>query len=205
MTPMDNLQARWIQLCGWVDVTNPDHAFGELVSRYNEPHRAYHNFTHIAECLQWYDQFACDFSDAIAAEYALWMHDVVYEPLCKDNEEQSARYAIAALGDQNPIADNVRSMILATRHLPEPLPPDESLVADIDMLILAAPLTRYDVYTAQVRFEYADVNDVDFKKGRSAFLNSLQSRQHIYRTPLIREHFELLARNNIGRELMALT
>ncbi len=203
MTPLD-LRSRWIRLCDCVGVKDAEHAFGELTVKYNEPHRAYHNLTHIAECLQWHDQFAKDFGDAAIAEYALWMHDVIYEPLSKDNEEQSAEYAIAVLGQQDSRADAVRSMIRATRHQPDPLPPDESLVADIDMLILAADQGRYDQYTAQVRLEYAAVKDEDFKKGRSAFLQSLLSRPHIYRTLSIRERFEVLARNNIMRELTVL-
>ncbi len=199
---MEQLRARWIGLCDCIGVRDPANSFGELEVRYNEPHRAYHNLTHIAECLLWHDHFAADFNDAATAEFALWMHDVVYEPLSKDNEEQSAEYATAVLGQQDSRADIVRSMIHATRHLPEPLPPDESLVADIDMLILAADQSRYVEYTSQVRREYAAVNDEDFKKGRSAFLQSLLARPQIYRTANIREQFEVLARDNIKRELM---
>lgn len=201
MAHVEQLRARWIGLCDCIGVKDPAHTFGELEVRYNEPHRAYHNLTHIAECLQWHDHFARDFNDAATAEYALWMHDVIYEPLSKDNEEQSAEYAIAVLGQQDSRADMVRSMIRATRHQPEPLPPDESLVADIDMLILAADQGRYDQYTAQVRSEYAVVKDEDFKKGRSAFLQSLLARPKIYRIPTMREQFEQHARNNITREL----
>lgn len=204
MTPLDDLRSRWTALCDEIGVKDSALAFGELEVKYNEPHRAYHNLIHIGECLKWHDQFARDFSDAATAEYALWMHDVVYEPLSKDNEEQSAEYAIAVLGQQDSRADKVRSMIRATRHLPEPLPPDESLVADIDMLILAADQARYDEYAKQVREEFATVQDVDFKKGRAAFLQSLLSRPQIYRMPTIQERFEQLARNNIKRELTIL-
>lgn len=201
----EDLLARWIQMCDRIGVRDPVHAFGELAARYNEPHRAYHTLRHIGECLRWHHQFAGDFNDSATAEYALWMHDVVYEPMSKDNEEQSAEYAIAVLGVQDSRADGVRSMIRATRHLPEPLPPDESLVADIDMLILAAEQGRYDEYASQVRLEYAAVTDADFKNGRAAFLQSLLSRPQIYRTASIRERFESIARGNMKRELAALT
>src|SRR5436190_8726878 len=61
--------------------------FRELCQRYAEPHRAYHNITHLAECLEELSQSAHSAKDPRAVAIALWFHDAVYDPRRTDNEE----------------------------------------------------------------------------------------------------------------------
>jgi predicted metal-dependent HD superfamily phosphohydrolase len=196
------LLPRWMALSSRLGIESAGQHFQMLVIRYCEPHRHYHSLLHIAECLDWFDHFQGQFADPLAAEFALWLHDVVYEPLSKENELQSARLALRMLPAMSELQESVRAMILATRHLPEELSADGSLIADTDMLILAAVPDRYDLYAADVRREYSVVSDEDFKAGRVQFIRSLLGRPSIYRTLSVRKQFEVGARTNLDRELI---
>ena len=85
---------RWAQL--WRQVTStgePLPVYHELVSRYSQPERHYHNLRHIAECLAEFDTARHLARQPVAVELAIWFHDTIYEPQAADNEERSAELA----------------------------------------------------------------------------------------------------------------
>ena len=69
-----------------------------LIARYSEPHRHYHNTTHLASVLGWVERLAGD-HDLFLVRLAAWFHDAVYAipPLQVTNEEASARLAFREL------------------------------------------------------------------------------------------------------------
>jgi predicted metal-dependent HD superfamily phosphohydrolase len=139
-------------------------------------------------------------------EFALWLHDAVYVPGAADNEERSAARAEQFLATLHAAAHaaTVRGLILATRHAARPARPDERLVADIDLAVLACPTVAYDAYAAAIRAEYAAVPDADFRAGRRGFLQALLARPALYHTPLLHARCEAAARRNLARELQQL-
>src|SRR5271166_1106216 len=66
----------------------PTSMISRLIPRYAEPHRRYHTWSHIGACFDAIEKISSDRSQEVAL--ALFYHDAVYEPLSKDNEEQSA-------------------------------------------------------------------------------------------------------------------
>ena len=56
-----------------------DH-FSQLVAAYSEPHRHYHNTKHVEHCLQEFDSAQYLAEEATAVEFAIWLHDAVYQP-----------------------------------------------------------------------------------------------------------------------------
>src|SRR5690606_2549590 len=76
----------------------PRDLVAQLAAAYGEPHRAYHNASHIAEVLGWFDRVADDVGWHRPAEVyvAIVFHDAIYEPAAKDNEARSASWARSA-------------------------------------------------------------------------------------------------------------
>jgi predicted metal-dependent HD superfamily phosphohydrolase len=66
----------------------------DLVARYREPHRAYHNLDHIADCLEKLElaRSMLRDDDFKAVELALFWHDAVYDPRAADNEEKRTEF-----------------------------------------------------------------------------------------------------------------
>lgn len=66
---------------------------------YSEPHREYHTIKHIQYMLKHFEQFKKNTNiinekEEIAMEIAIIFHDVIYNPLSKENEYNSANFAL---------------------------------------------------------------------------------------------------------------
>ena len=77
------------------------------------------------------------------------------------------------------------------------------LLVDVDLAILAAPEPRYSEYEAQIRREYAFVDEATYRAERQKVLRSFTGRAYIYATPEFR-NLETRARKNIERSINAL-
>jgi predicted metal-dependent HD superfamily phosphohydrolase len=179
----------------------------ELVGRYLEPHRYYHNLNHVRQSLDAFDRIVHNLADPFAIEVAIWFHDVVYEPKGAKNEARSAEYASDFLSPTNlsPIViSEIDHLIRLTRQPADPSTEDEKYLIDIDLSTLGAGREQYERYEAMIRKEYADVPDQLYKEGRRALLSTFLNGGHIYRTRYFRERLEAQARANIVRELKKL-
>lgn len=178
--------------------------FEMLHTLYTHPPRAYHNLDHIAHCLGKFDEVRMLAEDKDAVEFALWLHDSVFFAERPDNEARSADAAATVaglLGSKPEFAARVRELIHATKHSEPPAPGDASLVADIDLSILAAPEEEYDAYAAAIHEEFSFAGEEMFRTGRGAFLERMLARDEIFATRWFRKEMEGKARWNLEREL----
>ncbi|SBW28796.1 hypothetical protein FDG2_6015 [Candidatus Protofrankia californiensis] len=204
--------------------------FEDLASRYGEPGRFYHTFRHVSETLaavrllvtaDWdrhrdHDrdreggrdrpgEQADPMSAVSACKLAVFFHDAVYDTQTNDNEARSGELAIAtltALGCSRSVAADVDRLVRATAtHLSAG--PDEAVVNDADLRVLARPAPAYDVYARRVRREYAWVSHERWVSGRAAVLCALLEHR-VYATPWASRHWEPMARANLRRELAGL-
>ena len=78
--------------------SGPSHCHGadSWCTRLWRAHRAYHTLRHIEACLAWMRDAPLEDDDRIAAEFAIWFHDAVYDTRASDNEERSADLAAMA-------------------------------------------------------------------------------------------------------------
>ena len=178
--------------------------FDRLVAAWSEPQRHYHTLQHLRECLALLDDVRPQAVHPAEVELALWFHDAYYEPTRHDNEARSAdwaRDAMRAAGADEAAAARVHALVMDTVHAQPPATPDAQLLVDIDLAILGAPPQRFDESDAQIRREYAHVNEDDWRQGRAGVLRGFLDRPSIYSTPAFRAAREAQARANLQRAL----
>jgi predicted metal-dependent HD superfamily phosphohydrolase len=181
--------------------------FQRLAAAYADPGRAYHNTTHILDCLAELDRSVELAHNPDEVEAALWFHDAVYLPGAPENEDRSARLAqesLRAAGVPPDSCQRIADLILATRHVSASGEPDAQLVCDIDLAILGRPGPEYDEFERRIRCEYAWVPAPLYRKSRSDILTGFLRRPAIYQTSLFAARYEFQARQNLQRALRML-
>ena len=201
LDPPGELADRFINWCrtGNASETEAKAIWSGLSALYQEPHRHYHNLTHIAASLAELDATG---KGTHELEGAIWFHDVIYDPARSDNEAASAVWfeSITAAWLALERRSTIARLIAATDfRMPRSEDADEALMVDIDLAILSADWPAYDVYRRAVRREYAHVPDEAFRAGRAKVMASFL-KQPVYRTSFF-EARESKARENISREL----
>lgn len=202
----------WRNLWQELGATQADFGLlNQLIAAYSERQRHYHTLQHLRECLAYFDAAATLAPHPARVQLALWFHDAVYDPQRSDNEERSAAWAAAAVrhaGCGDEVGRQVEALVLATRHLEPgaPPPPDEdtALLLDIDLAILGAAPARFDESEAQIRKEYAHLDDDAFRAGRARVVESFLARPQLYATGAFRAALEKQARTNLERSLARL-
>ena len=218
--PMDALRGRWRADCSALARGAPaptvDDVGHDLLSRWHEPHRHYHDARHLSEVLTAIDTLCA--ADSVGgrshsvAALAGWFHDAVYEVRPgAPNEAESAALAarqLARLGVDPELTARVVAVVLDTASHDlspaEAADPARVVVHDADLWVLAAPVARFDEYCAQVREEYAHVPAPLYASARAEVLRPFLMREHVYRTPHALVQWEPSARENLARELTRL-
>lgn len=191
------LIGRWNALLTSLDITPGEHfsILDNLLTRYTEPQRYYHNLVHLDTLLELLPAKP-------HLEFAAWFHDAVYDPTRADNEAQSAllaKQSLQRLGATPPLIQAVVAIILATQNH-QTDNPDTALFLDADLSILGANHKTYKAYTQAIRQEYAWVPEVLFLEQRALVLRKFLSRERIYQTETFGK-LEQPARENLQREL----
>jgi predicted metal-dependent HD superfamily phosphohydrolase len=179
----------------------------DLLGRWREPGRVYHNVEHLGECLGHLDT-APGSADRDLVEAALWFHDAVYDPRSAENEARSAglaRQALTGLGVPDETGVRVAELVLLTRHRDPPATPEGRLLCDIDLAVLGGTDDEFDRYDRAIRREYSRVPEPVYRRERAAVLNALLRRDPLYATSYFRERYEAAARANLRRALARLS
>jgi predicted metal-dependent HD superfamily phosphohydrolase len=206
---MRHLAEAWLRTAARVGARDDVAGGGaNLLGRYADPSRHYHDLTHLDEVLRHVDELAEFSRTPDVVRLAAWFHDAVYDPRAHDNEENSARLAEHMLTTlrvaDHVVADVARLVRLTADHEAGEGDADAAVLCDADLAILAADEARYADYVAGVRAEYAHVSDDDFARGRAAVLRQLMGRPALFRTPSARASWEATARANVTAELETL-
>ena len=181
--------------------------FDALLAAYSAKSRYYHSQQHISDCLVCFSNYRhlAVYPDEI--EVALWFHDAIYDPRRQDNEALSAQwtehYLTAVNADPN-VIDRIVEMILATQtHRARG--GDSKLLVDMDLSILGAPPAVFDAYDQAIRREYAWIPEALYRQARCEVLRDFLSRETLYQTAELRQHYEGQARCNLRRKVEELT
>lgn len=171
---------------------------------YEQPPRAYHNWSHVEASLRELDAVVPLCADPDAVEIAIWFHDCIYDPQRHDNEEQSAALArkwLAELAVPSSFVDSIAQLILVTKHNAIPASPDGKLMVDIDLSILGQVPEVFDAYETAIRKEYSFVAEEAFCAGRARILRGFLDRPTIYCTESFQRRYERAARTNLARSI----
>src|SRR5690606_2056002 len=166
--------ASWAALAGESPASRAVHA--ELLARWSQPHRRYHDRAHPAAVLSAIGLLRGEAEDAIAVRLAAWFHDAVYDGRPGWDEERSAQLAQSRLprcGVPAPrVAEAARLVRLTAAH--DTLAPGDrngAVLCDADLAVLGGD--GYAEYAAKVRQEYAHVPGELFREGRAQVLRRL--------------------------------
>lgn len=200
-----------VTLAGWQHMWeelgaqgNQQALFNQLIAAYSERHRHYHTLQHLRECLQSFEAARTLAQRPAEVELALWFHDAVYDVHRDDNEERSAEWAAMAVrnaGLQDPVAQRVHALVMATKHKALPAGIDAQVLVDVDLAILGAAEARFDESDMQIRREYAHVPEAAFREGRCRVLRSFLERPRLYATEAFHQALEERARRNLARAI----
>lgn len=179
-----------------------------LLGRWAEPHRSYHDLSHLRGILSGVDALAGFADDPDAVRLAAWYHDAVYAGQ-HDDEENSALLAedeLAALGLPPALVAEVGRLVrLTITHDPAADDRNGQVLSDADLAVLGLPAAEYRANTAKVRSEYSHVSDTDFRMGRSRVIDALLAAPALFRTAEGRRLWEDTARTNLKAELASLS
>lgn len=177
-----------------------------LTTLYTQPHRTYHNMTHIMECLTEFENARVEsltYRDIQIVEKAIWYHDAVYNPYSKENEVQSALLLQEGSWYADVINKQVRNAIWATaRHLvtQENLSLATQVMLDIDLSGFGKPTPECLQNGLNVRNEYYKTNEYQFAEGRLKFLRAIMQRESLYYTDFFKEKYHVQSQKNLKIE-----
>ncbi|MDR3664318.1 MAG: metal-dependent phosphohydrolase [Mycobacterium sp.] len=188
--------------------TGIDDVGSALLARWAEPHRSYHDLSHLRGILGAVDALAGFADDVDAVRLAAWYHDAVYAGQ-SDDEENSARLAESELGelglDPALVTEVGRLVRVTITHDPAADDHNGQVLSDADLAVLALPPADYQHNTARVRAEYGHVGDADFGAWRGRMIEAMLAAPSLYRTVEGRRLWEGTARANLAAEFAALS
>lgn len=203
------LKQAFIQTIGGY-ANNPqlaDELWADIVKQHSTKKRHYHNLTHLNNLLVELTVHTNIITNWPAVVLAICYHDVVYNVLKHDNEEQSAAYAgkkLLTAGAPQAVIQYCQSIILATKSHNVSGDMDTNLFTDADLSILGKPWPVYEVYYTQIRKEYSVYPDIMYNPGRKKVLQHFLQMERIFKTAPFFNAYEAQARKNLAREMETL-
>ena len=175
----------------------------ELLNRWGEPHRRYHDRRHLLAVLEAAELLSAG-PPPRTVLLAAWFHDAVYRGAA-DDEERSAELAGTLLAEAGAPAGDIREVrrlvLLTAGHSPEPEDAAGALLCDADLSVLGRSPEAYRRYVADVRHEYAHLDDHEFAAGRRRVVEQLLAAHPLFSSPEARSRWEGQARINLRAEL----
>ena len=173
----------------------------ELVARWSEPHRHYHDLGHLTDALAALDLLG---PESRSEEIALWFHDAIHTSSPGHDEQLSAALAAQALPavglDAAEVEEVVRLVLVTVDHRPVPEDAAGARVSDADLAILGAEPARYSASVRALRAEAPGVDEETWRTSRRAALAAFAATTPLFHSALGNSWWEGPARANLAAE-----
>jgi pantetheine-phosphate adenylyltransferase len=151
----------------------------EVLVRYDEHHRYYHNFNHLQEVLiELRNKQVVDDDELFLAAV---FHDAVYDSRKQDNEEQSALLFKEEAKNASYPQDKtevIAQLILDTKYH-QPTTEKSKLLIDADLNIFNASTARLIEYEKQILKEYQHVDFLVYREKRIEVLQKFNTNHRL--------------------------
>lgn len=200
------IKERWLEFCNRVGISSSDEYGNVIYASYGAPDRHYHVLEHIDSMLQAFDSCRHRFVHPDEVEYAIFMHDIIYDMRANDNERRSAELAADWIVRSTARLDTsvVQELVMATVHKDQPTNEDARLLVDIDTMVFAGEWSAYLRYASAIRLEYAWVPEAVYRSERARILKRFLGKERVFLTDLFDDAAEERARENILHEILIL-
>jgi predicted metal-dependent HD superfamily phosphohydrolase len=181
--------------------------WNEIETAYSNPKRHYHTLHHLQHLIDELSTIKEAIQDWNTILFSVFYHDLVYNPLRRDNEERSVlimENRLQSLDVPITVTDTCKAQILATKAHSLSADTDTNYFTDADLSILGQQWNTYKEYAAAIRKEYALYPDPLYKPGRIAVLNHFLKMDPIFKTEPFFTKYENQARQNLLQELQEL-
>lgn len=174
----------------------------ELLARWSEHHRHYHDLRHLAETLEALDLLR---PTSRLEEIALWFHDAVHTNSPGTDERHSAALAarlLPAVGiTETETGEVVRLVLVTIDHRPAAGDLAGARVSDADLAILAAEPARYRASVADLRAEEPTLDESAWRAARQASLAGFVVQTPLFHSAVGNVRWDAGARANLAAEL----
>ncbi|PQJ11911.1 hypothetical protein CJD36_008950 [Flavipsychrobacter stenotrophus] len=174
-----------------------------IETHHTERGRHYHNLAHLADIIDQLLPFKENEGWDVLL-FTTFYHDIMYNVLRHDNEEQSAELAVKEmklLGVPEAVVESTRACILATKTHESTGSALIDLFIDADMSIVGRDYDTYIIYAQQVRKEYGIYPDLLYNPGRKKALGHFLEMERIFKTQYFYDKYEVKARENVVKEM----
>lgn len=178
--------------------------WAEINLNYSSKKRYYHDLSHLENLLQELNTIKDSIKDWNTILFTLFYHDIVYNALKSDNEEQSAELAakrMGSIGVPSLLIEKCKNQILATKKHLDSIDSDTNYFTDADLSILGRNWEVYYNYAQHVRKEYSVYPDLIYNPGRKKVLKHFLEMPRIFKTDYFFEKYETEAKHNLHNEL----
>ncbi|MER8026176.1 DUF4031 domain-containing protein [Glutamicibacter protophormiae] len=181
----------------------------ELLERWSQSHRRYHDRVHllsVLEALDWLAKDQTDGEERMLLQLAAWFHDAVYEGASDDEAKSAilARERLYGLLSPGAVSKVSELVLLTAGHSPGDHDRLGRILCDADLEVLARPHPAYQRYAQAIYQEYAHFPRPALASGRIKVLGSLLEKDNIYSTARGIDRWETAARDNVGAEISVL-
>ena len=186
----------------WTELLPGQPALGaELLARWSEPHRRYHDATHLATALDALTELG---GTARVERLAIWFHDAIHSGRPGVDETASARLAgdrllVAGLA-RHEVSEVCRLVMVTVHHSPTPDDPAGARVSDADLAVLGSDATAYAASVAALRAEATGTPEDVWRETRLARLAELLTSEPLFHTATGRHRWLFRARTNLLAE-----
>lgn len=176
----------------------------EIEHNYSNKKRHYHTLSHLDNLLKQLLEVKEKIESWETVLFTLYYHDIIYNALKSDNEEQSAKLAEKRMKQINvptEIIENCKSQILATKKHQDSSDIDTNFFIDADLSVFGQDTETYKVYFQNVRKEYSIYPALIYNPGRKKVLKHFLELRRIFKTEYFYAKYENQAKQNLQTEL----